>query len=134
MFKIQGIDHIGLAVRDVQKSVEWFRELFGMERLYEDFWGNFPGVVGMRETSVAFFPKDDPHVPLPAGLPIHHLAFRVDRVNCNSARETLRQRGIEFEFQDHEIVHSIYFFDPDGHLIELTSYDLSDTGKDQLGL
>lgn len=42
MFKIQGIDHIGLAVRDVQKSVEWFRELFGMERLYEGFWGNFP--------------------------------------------------------------------------------------------
>ncbi|HXQ33633.1 MAG TPA: VOC family protein, partial [Anaerolineales bacterium] len=108
MFKVQGIDHIGLAVKDVQKSVEWYRELFGLERLFEDFWGNFPGVVGIGETSVAFFPSDDPDIPLPDGLPIHHLAFRVDRANFKEAHETLRQKGIEFEFQDHKIVHSIY--------------------------
>ena len=29
MFRVQGIDHIGLAVKDVEKSVEWYRELFG---------------------------------------------------------------------------------------------------------
>jgi catechol 2,3-dioxygenase-like lactoylglutathione lyase family enzyme len=134
MFKVQGIDHIGLAVKDVQKSVEWYKELLGLERLYEDVWGNFPGVVGIGDTSVAFFPTDDPNIPLPDGLPIHHLAFRVDRANFKSAQETLRQREIEFEFQNHEIVHSIYFYDPDGHLIELTTYDLSDSGKDELGL
>ncbi|MCI0549796.1 MAG: VOC family protein [Anaerolineae bacterium] len=130
MFKVQGIDHIGLAVRDVQKSVEWYRELFGLERLYEDVWGNFPGVVGIGETSVAFFPTDDPDVPLPPGLPIHHLAFRVDRANFKAAHKTLQQKGIEFEFQDHKIVHSIYFYDLDGHLIELSTYDLSDSNKD----
>ena len=134
MFKVQGIDHIGLAVKDVQKSVEWYKELLGMERLYEDVWGNFPGVVGIGDTSVAFFPTDDPNIPLPDGLPIHHLAFRVDRANFKSAQETLRQKGIDFEFQNHETVHSIYFFDPDGHLIELTTYDLSDISKDELGL
>lgn len=134
MIKVQGMDHIGLAVKDVQKSVEWYRELFGLERLYEDVWGNFPGVVGIGETSVAFFPTDDPNIPLPDGLPIHHLAFRVDRANFKSAKETLRQRRMEFEFQDHQIVHSIYFFDPDGHLIELTTYDLSEISKEELGL
>ena len=125
MFKVQGIDHVGLAVQDVEKSVEWYGELLGLERLFEDVWGNFPGVVGIGNTSVAFFPKDDPDIKLPVGLPIHHLAFRVDRCNFNSVQETLRQKGIEFEFQDHKIVHSIYFYDPDGHLIELTRYDLS---------
>jgi len=125
MFKVQGIDHIGLAVKDVQKSVEWYREMFGLERFYEDVWGNFPGVVGMGDTSVAFFPTDDPDIPLPAGLPIHHLAFRVDQANFKAAQETLGQKRIEFEFQDHTIVHSIYFYDPDGHLIELMTYDLS---------
>ena len=134
MFKVQGIDHIGLAVKEVQKSVEWYRELFGLERLYEDVWGNFPGVVGIGETSVAFFPIDDPHVPLPPGLPIHHLTFLVDRANFQAARETLQQRGIEFEFQDHKIVHSIYFYDPDGHLMELTTYELSNTSNDELSL
>ena len=55
MFKVQGIDHVGLAVRDIEKSVEWYRELLGLERLYEDVWGNFPGMVGIGDTSVAFF-------------------------------------------------------------------------------
>jgi len=122
MFKVQGIDHVGLAVRNVQKSVEWYRDLFGLERLYEDVWGNFPGVVGIGDTSVAFFPTKDTPIELPAGLPIHHLAFRVDQQNFDSAQETLRQKGIEFEIQDHKIVLSIYFYDPDGHLIELMTY------------
>jgi catechol 2,3-dioxygenase-like lactoylglutathione lyase family enzyme len=125
MFKLQGIDHVGLAVKDVRKSVDWYQEILGLDRLYENVWGEFPGVVGTADTSVAFFPTDDPDVPLPPGLPIHHLAFRVDRANFNAAQETLRQKGIEFEFQDHKIVHSVYFYDPDGHLIELMTYDLS---------
>lgn len=129
MFKVQSLDHVGLAVRDVQKSIEWYQELLGLERLYEETWGTFPGVIGIGDTSVAFFPTDHPRVALPVGLPIHHLAFRVDRANFNAAQETLRQKGIEFEIQDHRIVHSIYFYDPDGHLIELTTYELSNYGK-----
>lgn len=125
MFKVQGIDHVGLAVKDVRKSVEWYREMFGLERLFEDVWGDFPGVVGIGDTSIAFFPTHDPEVPLPPGLPIHHLAFRVDRNSFNAAQETLRQKGIEFEFQDHTIVHSLYCYDPDGHLIEIMTYELS---------
>jgi catechol 2,3-dioxygenase-like lactoylglutathione lyase family enzyme len=127
MIKVQGIDHIGLAVKDVRKSAEWYCEIFGLERLFEDVWGDFPGVVGVGDTSIAFFPTDDPEVPLPPGLPIHHLAFRVDRANFNTAQQRLRQKGIEFEFQDHNIVHSLYFYDPDGHLIELMTYELSDS-------
>ena len=125
MFKIQGIDHVGLAVKDVRKSVEWYQEMFGLERLYEEVWGDFPGVVGIGNTSVAFFPRDDPEVPLPAGLPIHHLAFHVDRVNFNAAQELLRERGIAFEAQDHKIAESLYFYDPDGYLLEIMTYKLS---------
>jgi hypothetical protein len=56
---------------------------------------------------------DDPDIKLPMGLPIHHLAFRVDRANFNAAQETLRQKGIEFEYQDHALVHSVgWYFIP----------------------
>ena len=34
------------------------------------------------------------------------------------------QRGIEAELWDHTICHSIYVRDPDGHQVELTTYDL----------
>jgi catechol 2,3-dioxygenase-like lactoylglutathione lyase family enzyme len=54
MFKVQGIDHVGLAVKDVRKSVEWYQEILGLERLFEDVWGDFPGVVDIGDTSVAF--------------------------------------------------------------------------------
>jgi catechol 2,3-dioxygenase-like lactoylglutathione lyase family enzyme len=40
------------------------------------------------------------------------------------AQEDLRRRGIAFEFQDHDVAHSIYFQDPDGLLLELTTYDV----------
>jgi len=36
----------------------------------------------------------------------------------------LKKRGIKFEFQDHEIAHSIYFRDPDGHQLEITTYQV----------
>lgn len=39
-------------------------------------------------------------------------------------RVELKQRGITFEFQDHQAAHSIYFKDPDGHQLEITTYDI----------
>jgi catechol-2,3-dioxygenase len=59
---------------------------------------------------------------------MRHVAFQVDRVNFVKAQETLRERGIEYEFQDHAISQSIYFRDPDGYELELTTYELEDQG------
>ena len=53
-----------------------------------------------------------------------HLAFRADSENFLAAQRELEKRGIKFEFQDHEISHSIYFRDPDGHQLEITTYEL----------
>ena len=51
-----------------------------------------------------------------------HLALRASRKNFLAAQEELKHRGIKFEFSDHEIAHSIYFRDPDGHELEITTY------------
>lgn len=40
------------------------------------------------------------------------------------AQAALRERGIAFQFQDHEVSHSIYFSDPDGHRLEITTYEV----------
>jgi catechol-2,3-dioxygenase len=32
--------------------------------------------------------------------------------------------GIPFEFSDHGIAHSVYISDPDGHRIEITTYEV----------
>jgi catechol 2,3-dioxygenase-like lactoylglutathione lyase family enzyme len=52
------------------------------------------------------------------------VAFRVDRENFEAAQADLERRGISFEFSDHGAAHSIYFLDPDGLRLELTTYEV----------
>jgi catechol 2,3-dioxygenase-like lactoylglutathione lyase family enzyme len=40
------------------------------------------------------------------------------------ARMELPAKGIAIEFQDHDVAQSIYFKDPDGVLVELTTYEV----------
>ena len=125
--KIDGIDHVALAVRDVRRSVAWYERVLELERLHEDVWGDFPAVVGVGTTSIALFPveSDDPK-PSPGRdmLAMRHVAFRASRACFQSLQGRLKTLGIEFEFQNHQIAHSIYFHDPDGHEIEITTYEL----------
>ena len=127
MFKLEGIDHVALAVRDVRRSVEWYQRVLGLHRMHEEAWGDYPAVVGVAGTAVALFPvvgeatqgghRQDV-------ITMRHLAFRADAVNFAKARKGLEDQGHQLEFQDHGIAHSIYFRDPDGHQIEITTYDL----------
>ena len=125
MFRLDGIDHVALTVRDVRRSVRWYTEVLGLERRFEEQWGDFPAVVGIGNTSLALFPAkgDDPKPPPgPDTLCFRHVAFRVDRQNFGWAREALGATGMDVDFHDHGIAHSIYFVDPDGHQIEITTY------------
>ena len=42
----EGIDHVAIRVTDVARSVGWYRDVLGLERRYEDVWGDFPALVG----------------------------------------------------------------------------------------
>ncbi len=125
MFTLESIDHVALAVRDVERSVVWYQEVLGLERRYEEVWGSHPAVVGVGTTSLALFPVEGDAPKSPPGrdtLAMRHVAFRTDRGNFTAAQTELRQKGIGFELQDHAAAHSIYFYDPDGHHIEITTY------------
>jgi catechol 2,3-dioxygenase-like lactoylglutathione lyase family enzyme len=53
-----------------------------------------------------------------------HVAFRVDREQFDRARAALPEAGVEARFEDHGNVHSLYFRDPDGHQVELATYEV----------
>jgi catechol 2,3-dioxygenase-like lactoylglutathione lyase family enzyme len=55
---------------------------------------------------------------------LHHIAFRVDGENFEAAQRRFRDLGIEFRTADHGIAPSVYVADPDGHRIEITTYDV----------
>ena len=127
MFQLEGIDHVALAVRDVERSARWYQDVLGLSRLHREVWGSFPAVVGVGTTSLALFPVASGRPDGPPGretICVRHVAFRVDRRNFERAQAELRARGIELEFQDHQIAHSIYLRDPDGHQLEITTYEV----------
>lgn len=127
MFQINALDHVALAVRDVESSAQWYIDVLGFERQHDELWNGIPVFVGKGNAAVALFPaRADETLPSSSrgGRRILHFAFRADRQNFLAAQDELKRRGIVFQFQDHEISHSIYFRDPDGHEIEITTYEL----------
>ena len=125
--QLQGIDHVALAVRDVEQSAQWYIDVLGFERRYDGMWDGIPTFIAKGNTAIALFPMRDGHPKSPgrsSGIRMLHLAFRANRENFLGAEQELKKRGIKFEFQGHEISHSIYFRDPDGHELEITTYEL----------
>lgn len=120
----QGLDHVAIAVQEVERSRRFYAEILGFERAHDEW--DVPVVMAANGTGVAIFDKDL-HPGNGAGQPdvrILHIAFRVDREGFERAREELAAQGMEPRFSDHGIAHSIYFTDPDGHQLELTTYQV----------
>lgn len=133
MFEHEGVDHVALSVRDVERSVQWYMEVLGFEKRYDGMWDGVPVFIGKGKTALAIFPvreNESETASRPAPIRLLHLALRTDRVNFLKAQSELKERGIKFTFQDHEISHSIYFRDPDSHELEITTYELEGRGLD----
>jgi len=139
MLKIEKIHHVAYRCRDARETVEWYRKMLNM-----DF------VLAIAEDQVPSTKEPDPymHIFMDAGggnvlaffeLPtrpemgrdpntpawVQHIAFKVrDRATLLAYREHLEGNGVEvLGVTDHGAFHSIYFFDPSGHRIELACPD-----------
>lgn len=122
--ELEGIDHVALAVADPERTAGWYHDVLGFERRHEGMWHGVPLFIGKGSTAIALFPRRAPDEPRTRNGFLH-LAFRASRENFLAAQDELKRRGIPFEFEDHEISHSIYFRDPDRHQLEITTYELT---------
>ena len=140
MSLIDRIHHVAYRCKDARQTVEWYEKHLGM---------NF--VLAIAENEVPSTKAPDPymHVFLDAGqgnvlaffeLPaqpemgrdentpawVQHLALKVESVDALlAAKGRLEAAGVEvLGPTDHTIFKSIYFFDPNGHRLELAA----DTG------
>jgi lactoylglutathione lyase len=135
MALLQRIHHVAYRCRDAKQTVEWYQKHLGM-----DF------VLAIAENNVPSTGAPDPymHVFLDAGsgnvlaffeLPnapamgrdgntpewVQHIAFKVGSLDeLLAAKAKLQAAGIEVVGPtEHTIFKSIYFFDPNGHRLEL---------------
>ena len=125
--KVQHIDHVAITVSDLGRSLDWYRDVLGLKRRHEEDWGDVPTMMCAGETCVALFPSDVrtlKAVDVRETVSMRHFAFRVDRGNFEAAQGWFRDLGIEFESADHGIAQSAYISDPDGHRIEITTYEV----------
>ena len=136
---LKGIHHVAYRCKDAKETVAWYGKYLDM-----DF------VLAIAENEVPSTKEPDPymHIFLDAGggnilaffeLPTksemgrdpntpawtQHLAFKVkDRAELLAFKEHLEANGVEvLGVTDHTIFHSIYFFDPSGHRLELAAPD-----------
>ena len=132
---IQRIHHVAYRCHDAKATVQWYRQHLGMEF-----------VLAIAEDQVPSTHAPDPymHVFLDAGggnvlaffeLPnaptmgrdehtpdwVQHIAFKIDSLaELEAAQARLQAAGIAvIGPTEHTIFKSIYFFDPNGHRLEL---------------
>jgi catechol 2,3-dioxygenase-like lactoylglutathione lyase family enzyme len=120
---IQALDHVGLPVADIDRSVRWYQQVLGLQRAYEDAWGDYPAVLERNGSGVALFPSRGEPITPATFKSLAHVGFRVSRQGYEAARSELTAAGIEFRESDHKVAWSIYLLDPDRHLIEITTYE-----------
>lgn len=126
MFKLHQLDHVAITVADLARSTRWYCDVLGFEHQYPGRWEGVPVMLGLGPTLIALFPAQGPDLPwVPEkNIRIAHFALKADRANFLLAQAELAAQGIKAIFQDHDISHSIYFHDPDGHQLEITTYEL----------
>jgi len=120
---IEALDHVGLAVADIDRSVRWYQQVLGLQRAYKDAWGDYPAVLEKNGSGVALFPARGERIEPATYKSLAHVGFRVSRRAYEEARTELTAAGIEFRESDHKVAWSIYLLDPDSHLIEITTYE-----------
>ncbi|SDG98593.1 VOC family protein [Sulfitobacter delicatus] len=134
MQKIQtlGVHHITLTGADRQSSIDFWEGVLGMPFIFDQ-----PNMDDPDEGHLYFDPGDgrlitiftnETRKPVHKRTPtdpgcVHHLAFEVDRAMFDQVLERLEARGIGHSgVKDRGFMHSIYFKDPLGLLIELACY------------
>jgi catechol 2,3-dioxygenase-like lactoylglutathione lyase family enzyme len=70
---LEALDHVGLAVSDVNRSMDWYQSVLGLQRAFEEAWGTYPAVLvtpgtnGQSGTGVA---RAAPVLWLPGQVPV----------------------------------------------------------------
>ena len=129
-FSIEDIDHIEMFVSDREKAAKWYDEIFGLKPIKElEIWSKIgPLFVGNKDRSVTLAIMNGKKENDGS---INRIAFRTSGEKFIDFLNRVDEMGLFFQNEkvtkeqvvDHDLSFSIYFDDPDGNKLELTSYD-----------
>ncbi|WP_313631647.1 VOC family protein, partial [Psychrobacter sp.] len=147
-FKIEQIHHVAYRCKDAKETVEWYKKHLNMDFILAFAEDHVPSTKAFdpymhvfldagNGNVLAFFEvPNQPEMGFDPNTPnwVQHLAMKVkDRDTLMAAKKHLEEGGIDvIGVTNHGIFHSIYFFDPNGHRLELT-YD-DPTSEDKVSM
>jgi len=133
---IQGIHHVAYRCNNAKQTVEFYQHLMGMDFVLAIAENEVPSTkapdpymhvfmdAGKGNVLAFFEVPESPPMQKDPNTPdwVQHIAFEVDSMDALLAAKTcVEARGLEVIGPvDHCIFKSIYFFDPNGHRLELT--------------
>ncbi|WP_236025130.1 VOC family protein [Arenibaculum pallidiluteum] len=134
---VHGLHHFAYRCRDAEETRAFYEDLLGLPLAHVIKADHVPSTgeycpyvhifFQMQDGSyIAFFDLGDDVAPAPSpNTPawVNHIALRVTSVeDLERAMARLKAAGVEvLGITDHHIIKSIYFFDPNGLRVELTT-------------
>jgi len=120
----QHLGHVVLYVRDLQRSLAFYRDLMGLKVMGETFNGHACILSSGRTHHELLLLEvgDAPQAPQGRRLGLYHIGWCIGDHDdeLRAARTELETAGIAIEgMSDHWISHSLYLRDPDGNEVEL---------------
>lgn len=141
-FKVKGLHHFAWRCRDAEETRHFYEDLLGLPLVHlirRDFvpsTGEYCPYVHIffemgDGSHMAFFDLGDDRSAEPSSNTpgwVNHIALEVASLDeLNAAKGRLENEGVEvIGITDHDIIKSIYFFDPNGFRVELTTRTVSD--------
>lgn len=137
MIKVDRIHHVAYRCIDAKETAQWYKEKLNMDLILSIAENEVPSTKepdpymhiflnAGNENVLAFFEiPNSPDMGRDNNTPIwvQHLALRVNSVDdLLTAKAELESKGVDvLGPTDHTIFKSIYFFDPNGHRLELAA-------------
>ena len=122
--QLQRLDHVSLNVNDRARSIAWYKSVLGLVQRGTPKRDDWPVFMGEFGACIALFQaqvESPEREPESTGL--RHIAFMVRRDDLAYAKTRFEQLGVDHRAEDHGNSHSVYFRDPDGNVVELTTYE-----------
>jgi catechol 2,3-dioxygenase-like lactoylglutathione lyase family enzyme len=146
---IKGLHHYAYRCRDAEETRHFYEDILGLPLTHVIRMDHVPSTgehcpyvhvfFQMGDGSyIAFFDLGDNVVPAPSpNTPswVNHLALEMEtEEELVAAKKRLEEAGIQvLGITDHHIIHSIYFFDPNGIRLELTVKAIEEEEMKRLG-